>query len=362
MMNLVLLAGLGGTLASLEATGQAARVLRTDLRAYCQAFEGVTYLGYGPDDRMVARRWLHDLTGFARFRVPSVPRSLHPWAWSLVMALARADVFRDASVVRVMSASGALPAYLAHRWWGVPYVVHVGYDAATVAEVLGHPVRARAQRWLRRLTLSKATAVTASRPGLVPEAILLENGVDVERFTPQRRTPGPAAVLYIGRLAREKNLDVLVRACRLASVRLILAGDGPERPALEALALAEDADVVFLGVQPHELLPTICATADLFALPSLTEGSPKALLEAMSCGLPCVVSPAATVVEHRKTGIVVPENDPEAWAAAFRHLARKRDLAQVYGDAARAYVVEHHDAKRILQAEVALVASRARRG
>ena len=129
MMNLVLLAGLGGTLASLEATGQAARVLRTDLRAYCQAFEGVTYLGYGPDDRMVARRWLHDLTGFQRFRVPSVPRSLHPWAWSLVMALARADVFRDASVVRVMSASGALPAYLAHRWWGVPYVVHVGYDA-----------------------------------------------------------------------------------------------------------------------------------------------------------------------------------------------------------------------------------------
>lgn len=360
-MTLVLLAGLGGTLAALEATGQAVRVLRTDMRAYCQAFEAVTYLGYGPDDPMVARRWLHDIKTFATFYVPSAPRHVHPWVWSVAMAPMRATVFRDASVVRVMSASGALPAYLASRWWGVPYVVHVGYDAATVAEVLGHPIRARSQRWLRRLTLSRATAVTASRPGLWPNAILIENGVDVDHFAPQPRAPGPAAVLYIGRLAREKNLEVLIRACRRAGVRLILAGDGPERPALEDLAVAEDADVVFLGVQPHELLPTICAAADLFVLPSLTEGSPKALLEAMSCGMACVVSPAATVVEHRKTGVVVAENDPEAWAAALRQLARKRDLAHVYGDAARAYVVEHHDAARLLQAEVALVASRARR-
>lgn len=361
-MNLVLLAGLGGTLAALEATGQAARVLRTDMRAYCRTFEDVTYLGYGPDDRAVARRWVHDLKDMERFSVAPIPRRMHPWAWSLAMAAARAATFRDASVVRVVAASGALPAYLAHRWYGVPYVVHVGYDAAAVAEALGHPARARLHRWLMRLTLPRAAAVTASRPGLAQGAVILPNGVDSVRFAPQRRTPGPQAVLFVGRLAPEKNLALLIRACRSAGLRLLLVGDGPERGALEALAMQEDADVKFLGVQPHELLPTICAGADIFALPSLTEGSPKALLEAMACGLACVVSPAATVIEHRKTGVVVEADDPEAWASAFRQLARKRDLAHVYGDAARAYVVEHHDAARCLQAEVALVASRSRRG
>jgi len=185
--------------------------------------------------------------------------------------------------------------------------------------------------------------------------------VDSVRFAPQRRTPGPQAVLYVGRLAPEKNLPLLIRASQRAGLRLLVVGDGPERGALEELAMREDADVRFLGVQPHEVLPTACAQADIFALPSLTEGSPKALLEAMAVGLPCVASHAAAEAIGASPWAVLAASP----VVDSRHQLGLRDAleavlagdarATAFGAAGRSHVEARHDLKKTLSAEVDFV-------
>jgi glycosyltransferase involved in cell wall biosynthesis len=182
------------------------------------------------------------------------------------------------------------------------------------------------------VAVSEATADVARRAGVPAERIArVENGVDVEAvraaaLAGRRGARGELCasdddivLLCLGRLSPEKGQRVLLEALRdplLASVsRLVVAlvGDGPERPALEALARG-DARVRFLGWRedPHRWL----GAADLFVLPSLSEGLPVALLEAFAVGLPCVATSVGGVPAALEgAGVLVPAGDPGALAA-----------------------------------------------
>jgi D-inositol-3-phosphate glycosyltransferase len=124
------------------------------------------------------------------------------------------------------------------------------------------------------------------------------NAVDLGRFRLStgaerrraRASLGIAAdkplVLFVGRLVPKKNLRALVAALVAAEVRLLVVGDGPERDALAPLG----DRVTRLARLPHERMPEAYAAADLFALPSVGEGLPLSLIEALASGLPSVVS------------------------------------------------------------------------
>src|SRR5678815_6073369 len=112
------------------------------------------------------------------------------------------------------------------------------------------------------------------------------------------------------------------------------------RDRLEA-ALSEQARergaadrLVFRGVVDQQVLPAEYAAADAFVLPSFTEGHPKALIEAMSCGLPCVVSSRGgnlTLVEDGVTGLLFDPNRADALAACLRRLREGPGLAERLG-------------------------------
>jgi glycosyltransferase involved in cell wall biosynthesis len=153
---------------------------------------------------------------------------------------------------------------------------------------------------------------------------------------------GAPVVLSIGRLSREKGHADLLRAlAHLASNwpwRLVLVGMGPERAALEHLAqsLAVSERVVFAGF--HADVTRFYGIADVFVLPSHTEGSPNVLLEAMMADVPIVASRAGgnpEIVLDETTGLLAPAGDPQALAAAIARLLADRDLASRLADAAR---------------------------
>lgn len=137
---------------------------------------------------------------------------------------------------------------------------------------------------------------------------------------------GPPVVLSVGRLAREKGHRTLVRAfAKLREsrpARLAVLGEGPERPALEALAqeLGIAGDVILPGfrINPFAWM----ARARVFALSSTFEGCPNALVQAMACGAPVVSTDCPTgpdeILEGGKWGRLVPVGDPAALAAAIR--------------------------------------------
>jgi glycosyltransferase involved in cell wall biosynthesis len=191
----------------------------------------------------------------------------------------------------------------------------------------------------------------AARLGLPPQRVLaIPNGVDfAEADRALAVTRGPArrwlglfppdiGIACVGRLHRQKGIAHLLAAFHTLlqtqpTARLLLAGDGPERRALASTVagLRLGSFVRFLGTvqSPWPLL----AGADIFALPSLWEGMPNALLEAMAAGLPSVATTVGAVPEMVTQGreaLLVPPGDAGALAGALADLAgspsRRREM------------------------------------
>lgn len=145
-------------------------------------------------------------------------------------------------------------------------------------------------------------------------------------------------VLSVGRLSREKgHLDLIEGFNRLreinlaASLKLIIVGDGPERPGLKAAAesLGVKELVVFTG-QMKDVQP-FYAMADVFVLPSHSEGSPNVLLEAMAANLAVAataVGGVPEIVENNESALLVPPSDPAALAAAISQLLSDKALVK----------------------------------
>ncbi len=191
------------------------------------------------------------------------------------------------------------------------------------------------------------------RLGVTTRVEVLPTGVDPQRFrqgdpTWLRRSynlgNGPV-LLFVGRLGREKNLGLLIRAySRVRAVhpdcRLVLVGDGPEEPALRAQArsLGVADGVVFTGRFGDRELANAYAAADVFVFPSVTETQGIVLLEAQAAGLPVVtvraLGTADMVVEGR--GGLLCEPEEEFLAAAVLRLLADEGLRKAMGAAARA--------------------------
>lgn len=165
-------------------------------------------------------------------------------------------------------------------------------------------------------------------------------GVDVARFKPQAAVgrvhirarygiaPDTFVLLYVGRLAPEKSVDVLLRAYDALSpavrrnARLVVAGDGPLLDELAEQRRRDDS-VVFPGFVHGEALAELYAAADVFAFPSATETFGNVVLEAMASGTAVVGAAAGGVqdtVRHERTGLLCQPGDAAAFARAIERL------------------------------------------
>ncbi len=207
------------------------------------------------------------------------------------------------------------------------------------------------QRARRTFTPSAASRADLTKLG-VPDVVVWGCGVDAHRFNPARRSQelrvklgidGAFTFLYVGRLAAEKGVDVVIEAYRRAesllprgSVRLIIAGAGPEE---QRLRLTAPAGTIFLGfLERDTALPALYASADAFAFASTTETLGLVVLEAMASGLTVIAAPAGGVAEHLcdgENGIAYPANDIDACAAAMVRLATDGALSVALRSGAR---------------------------
>lgn len=205
------------------------------------------------------------------------------------------------------------------------------------------------------------------RWGTVPRSKLktVLNGIDLERYKEQGTRdevrasfglpPSARVIGTVGRLNEVKRQDHLIRAAAalgtgFEDAHLLLVGDGPERAALERLAegLGMSARVHFAGYQsaPERFLPAM----DLFALTSRLEGLPLALLEAWAAGLPVVSSAVGgvpKVVRDGETGLLFPNGDEPALAAALRVLLSDPSKAARLGAAGLAVVRKEFSLERM---------------
>ncbi|MEU9339278.1 glycosyltransferase family 1 protein [Streptomyces sp. NPDC048290] len=260
----------------------------------------------------------------------------------------RADIVHLASPfvlgVRGMSAAARL---------GLPAVAVYQTDLAGYARTYVHAGEGAAWRRIRSVhtaadrTLAPSSAAQHDLESHgVPRVRLWARGVDTVRFRPELRDEGLRRELapngelivgYVGRLAPEKQVELLSGVCALPGVRVVVVGDGPSLPQLEQAL----PGAVFLGRRTGDDLARIFASFDVFAHTGPFETFCQTVQEAMASGVP-VVAPAAggplDLVDHGRTGFLVPPRDADAVRDAVRALAVDPALRASFGATARVTV------------------------
>ncbi|WP_214103542.1 glycosyltransferase [Acrocarpospora catenulata] len=301
-----------------------------------------------------ARRGMAKLVAEFQPDVAHLHNIYHQLSPSVVAAL------RDAGVPMVMTLHDyklACPSY--------SFLDHGQICTACVDGGLGEPIRRRCkddslaaslavatETWLHRrfgaydpvnvfISPSKFLAGQLTRAGIYADRLqVLDNFGDPYATTPKTEPGGP--LLYAGRLHQGKGVDTAIRAVGLlgAQGRLVVAGDGPERRALETLAeQVAPGRVTFVGRQPREAVLDLMRSAIALVLPSRWyENQPMTILEAFSCGVPVIGTSMGGIPElvtDGATGRLIAADVPMELASAALALIRDPKGALAMGQAAR---------------------------
>ena len=202
----------------------------------------------------------------------------------------------------------------------------------------------QSSEWLRPI----ADRCTAVPLGIDPTLFL-----SAERFPKIDQRP---TIFFIGRHRYYKGLDTLLQAMCHVDANLVIGGDGPMRSEWQALALelGIGEKVRFIGSVSAEDLPRWYHSADLFVLPanSRAEAFGIVLMEAMAAGLPCITTELGTgtsfIVQHGKTGLIVPPQEPNALAQAINQLVQNPALRQQMGQAGRERILTEFTIERMV--------------
>jgi glycosyltransferase involved in cell wall biosynthesis len=197
---------------------------------------------------------------------------------------------------------------------------------------------------------SRSQCLLWATPEQWPRLHVVRCGVDPACYDPRHHDGPGSQLLFVGRLATEKGLPILIDALarlhdRRPAPRLTIVGDGRERAAVEARAhtMGVSDRVCFTGYQTPEQITRWLRRADVFVLPSLAEGVPVVLMEAMASGVPVVatsVGGVSELVEHGVSGFLAPAAAPGALAERIEALLDDPALRNRFGRAGRAKVVE----------------------
>ena len=295
-----------------------------------------------------------------RFGLPSQTRLLRHWRSTRPQALYVATEGPLGHSALSAATRLGIPACTGFHTRFDDFIAHYGFSWLTPLVFAGmRRFHNRAQATL----VPTQELATYLRQRRFSSVRLLRRAVDTDLFHPRHRSnslreswgvgPEDIAVVHVGRLAAEKNLDLAVRAFRLIqrdhpSAHFVIVGDGPERHRIASA----NPDFVFAGMRHAQDLSRHFASGDLFLFPSTTETFGNVTLEAMACGLPLVAFDYGAAREHiidAECGVRVSTGDDAAFVDEARRLASDPLRRIRMGKAARAAVstlspdsVNHH--------------------
>lgn len=301
-------------------------------------FDAIHWFTYGSEDAATAAQLVRE--GRLSPAIQVVPRP--GWLgyfgrggnllYMLLMPFLALKRLKRCDVFKTNQMDGAIAALVAARLLRRPLFVRTGYTHSIFVDRIhaSNPLRRGIASFTEKLAFRHCDAASVSsrfdRDYVVERydvraPFVLGNYIDIDRFSPRPDKSKSDRLIFVGRLSPQKNLGAAIPACAQARIGLDVIGDGPDKQALHALAHEVRADVRWLGVVPNERLPERLVGYRFFYLPSLWEGMPKALLEAMAAGLVCIGNDTTginEVIEDGVTGYLSKGADQEALAAAIR--------------------------------------------
>ena len=369
-ITLGILPSLGGSLESQKKDKREGLFLNYYIPTYLKHFDRITYFSYANEA----------LRNIPKFEIVGNKLNLHRYIYGLLLPFFHFKTIRKCSVLRCMHLNGALTALIAKWFFGIRFVTTYGYDYVRFAEIEKHFIQARLLKLVIPLVLKAADGVIVTTDELRKRVEMyigrsmkikkIPNGVDCDRFHPSKQSGNNPRttfqMLAIGRLERQKNLffllDVISEVAKKRPVRLTLIGNGNLRGELHEKAFKDKVPVNFVESVPYEFMPEAHKEADCYISTSLSEGHPKSLIEAMSSGLPCIVSDCPgnrTMIENGKSGIVLDASDVRKWVDSIVYLIDHAEEQSKFGAAARQYIKESFDLRSTLDMDLEFVVSAA---
>ncbi len=173
---------------------------------------------------------------------------------------------------------------------------------------------------------------------------LIYNSIDIETFKSISVPKKNKYILFIGNLYAAKNVMNLIEAFKyIPQFTLDIIGEGHDKEKMIKRSEELDLNINFLGLFPNNKLPEILNQYQIFILPSISEGNPKVLLEAMSCGLACIgsnIEGINNIIKHKVNGFLC-NTDPESIRDAILTLYKNEKLREKLGKNARKFILDN---------------------
>ena len=283
----------------------------------------------------------------------------------------------DSDIYKTNQINGWWAGGIAKLLYGKPLVVRCGYLLSLDQERKRYgKFRRHLVSVLERCAFNYADATIVTTRQIKKEVIrrynipsrkinVIPNPVDISIFRPIPEIMKVCGrVCFVGRLSPEKNLELLLEALSgVENVSILVIGDGELKESLKSLATLKGVDACFYGNIPNNELPALLNTCEAFVLPSKWEGMPKALIEAMACGISVIgtdVPGIRTLIKHGRTGLLC-KAEIESLHNAVKTILGNSQLSEEMGRRARDYVVKNFSLEHCVSKELDLLISLAKK-
>lgn len=356
-MTLGIFLSMGDSFQDMEKSGRASQFRQFYLKAFSKSFERIYIFSY-------ANEAVKNLPK----NVQVIPNkyNLHRFLYGLAMPFINYRQITKTDVFRVYHLQGTLPAIVTKLFFGKPFIFNWAYDYKKFARIEKKYLQLIlifVQEPLAKIYSSKIFVANNPDPK-DPKVVYLPNGVDINFYKPQADFTGgfknkKPQILSVGRLEKQKNYENLIRAIAGINASLILVGQGSLRGKLIGLAGEQNVDLKIIDRVENTRMPYIYNSADIFVLPSIIEGSPKALLEAMSCQLPVIgtrVEGIKNLLQTNENGLLVNPTKGDITQAISR-LLNDPKLREKLAKKAREFIVAEHNLSLLIKSEVSAILS-----
>jgi len=330
-------------------------------------FKKISFLTYG------AGEYMQSSTVLGGFDILSNPRRLPTDLFGLLAPFIYRHQMRDATFFKTNQINGWWTAGLAKLLFQKPLIVRCGYLLSLDQERKGFGrLRINLVSLLEKIAFQYADTIIVTTPQIKEAVIqryhlssdkinIIPNSINPDVFCPIPNIDKvPYRLGFVGRFSPEKNLLLLIEAISgIQGVSLLLIGDGDQRQEIETKALHLGVSIEFRGNVPNYHLPDLLNSCQAFILPSRWEGMPKALLEAMSCGLPVIgtdVPGIRDLIMHDQNGYLCAPTI-RGLREAIRSVLNDKSLCDRLGRKAREFILQNFTLEQSVSKELALLKS-----
>lgn len=332
-----------------------------DLSKY---FKHIYFFTYGDKGDLKFKSYLTD-------NITIIPKKYisNSLLYSFMIPFIHRKIFKDVDILKTNQMPGAWSAVLTKLIYRNKLVVRTGYMLSIrIAKDNPNRLKKRLIKNIERIAYKRADGIITSSSynyeyvvrNYNPTCLhlFIPNYVETNIFKPiSKIKKKQGSICFIGRLTRQKNLFALLEALKGSPYTLTIIGSGEQEEQLKKFATENKIEANFLGNVPNHKLPEILNQHELFILPSLWEGMPKTLLEAMACGLPVIgtkIEGTKEVITHGKNGILC-DTDTDSIKEAIITLLEDEELQQKLGENARNTIVEHYSLNNLALKELKLM-------